>query len=98
MFDYSHGVNYRVLRACFAIAGTEAGRDVVREGEAPAEPSLHRQVGSACEYPARQEPRPPEKESRPPENRKLLAVSKHAPRKDISAIVKTKRTVASLVA
>ena len=57
-----------LLIAYFAIASTEAVRDVVREGEAPAEPSLHRQVGSACEYPARQEPRPPE-------NRKLLAVS-----------------------
>ena len=42
---------------------------MVREGEAPAEPSLHCQVGSAGEYPARQGPRPPE-------NRKLLAVSK----------------------
>ena len=31
------------------------------QGEAPAEPSLPRRVGSAREYPARQEPRPPEK-------------------------------------
>ena len=44
---------------------------MVREGEAPAEPWLHRQVGSAGEHPARQEPRAPE-------NRKLLAVSKYA--------------------
>ncbi len=44
---------------------------MVRERETPAEPSLHRQVGSAREYPARQEPRPPE-------NTKLLVISKHA--------------------
>ena len=67
-----------LLRACFAIASTETGRDVVREGEAPAEPSLHRQIGSEREHPARQVPRPPEKEPRSPENRKLPAVSKHA--------------------
>ena len=32
-------------RACFAIASTEAGRDVVREGEAPAEPPCIAKLG-----------------------------------------------------